>query len=44
MAIATATRFANERGIKGLPLLDAINAVVWRGADVAKTLDALSFG
>lgn len=43
-AIATATRFASERGITGLPLLTAINDVVWRGADVAKTLDALTFG
>ncbi len=43
-AIATATRFAAERGITGLPLLAAINEIVWRGGDVAKTLGALTFG
>ncbi len=43
-AIATATRFAEERSITGLPLLLAINEIVWRGGDVAKTLGALTFG
>jgi len=38
MAIATAERYAAERGIGGLPLLDAIHAVVWKGADVGATL------
>ena len=44
MAIATAERYAAERGIGGLPLLDAIHAVVWKGADVGATLRALRLG
>jgi glycerol-3-phosphate dehydrogenase (NAD(P)+) len=40
-AIATAWRFARERKIEGLPLLRALNAIVWEGADVAKTLEGL---
>jgi glycerol-3-phosphate dehydrogenase (NAD(P)+) len=43
-AIATASRFARERGISGLPLLEAIEAIVWRGADVATTLAGLRVG
>ena len=31
-AIATAWRFANERGVSGLPLLEALHAVVWEDA------------
>ncbi|MGO8993480.1 MAG: NAD(P)H-dependent glycerol-3-phosphate dehydrogenase [Polyangiaceae bacterium] len=40
-AIATAWRFARERGIAELPLLEALNAIVWEGAAVDKTLAAL---
>ena len=40
-AIATAWRFAAERSVKGLPLLEAIYAVVWGGADVGATLARL---
>lgn len=40
-AIATAWRFVRERGIAGLPWLEALNAIVWEGADVAKTLASL---
>jgi glycerol-3-phosphate dehydrogenase (NAD(P)+) len=40
-AIATAWRFARERGITGLPWLEALNAIVWEGADVRRTLGAL---
>lgn len=41
-AIATAWRFARERGVKGLPLLEALNAIVWEGAEVAGTLGKLT--
>jgi glycerol-3-phosphate dehydrogenase (NAD(P)+) len=37
-AIATAWRFARERGVVELPLLRALHAIVWEGADVATTL------
>ena len=40
-AIASAWRFARERNVAGLPLLAALHAVVWEGADVAKTLAEL---
>ena len=40
-AIATAWRFTQERGIRGLPLLQALNAVVWEGAEVAGALAGL---
>ncbi len=40
-AIATAWRFARERGVKNLPLLEALHAIVWEGAEVATTLSAL---
>ena len=40
-AIATAWRFAKERGVGDLPLLSALNAVIWEDADVARTLGAL---
>jgi glycerol-3-phosphate dehydrogenase (NAD(P)+) len=39
-AIAAAWRFARERGVTELPLLTALNAVVWEGADVGSTLAA----
>jgi glycerol-3-phosphate dehydrogenase (NAD(P)+) len=37
-AIATAWRFARERGVSRLPLLSALNAIVWEGAAVGPTL------
>jgi glycerol-3-phosphate dehydrogenase (NAD(P)+) len=40
-AIASAWRFARERGVGGLPLLAALNAIVWEGAEVAATLARL---
>jgi glycerol-3-phosphate dehydrogenase (NAD(P)+) len=40
-AIATAWKFASERGVKDLPLLDALNAIVWQGAEVAPILAKL---
>jgi glycerol-3-phosphate dehydrogenase (NAD(P)+) len=41
-AIATAWRFARERGVKGgLPLLEALHAIVWEGADVGSVLASL---
>ena len=42
MAIATGFRFARERGVTDLPLLTALNAIVWEDADVATTLKALT--
>jgi glycerol-3-phosphate dehydrogenase (NAD(P)+) len=40
-AIATAWRFTRERGLTDLPLLRALNAIVWEGAEVDKTLAGL---
>jgi hypothetical protein len=40
-AIASAWRWAKERNVTGLPLLAALHAVVWEGADVAGTLAKL---
>jgi glycerol-3-phosphate dehydrogenase (NAD(P)+) len=40
-AIATAWRFAREHGVTDLPLLEAVNAIVWEGAAVPSTLSAL---
>jgi glycerol-3-phosphate dehydrogenase (NAD(P)+) len=37
-AIATAWRFARERGVAPLPLLAALHAIAWEGAPVAETL------
>jgi glycerol-3-phosphate dehydrogenase (NAD(P)+) len=37
-AIATAWRFAHERGVTDLPLLQALHAVVWEHAPVGPTL------
>jgi glycerol-3-phosphate dehydrogenase (NAD(P)+) len=37
-AIATAWRFARERGVSPLPLLSALHAITWEGAEVASTL------
>jgi len=40
-AIATAVRWARERGVTNLPLLHALHAIIWEDAPVAKTLGAL---
>jgi glycerol-3-phosphate dehydrogenase (NAD(P)+) len=40
-AIASAWRWAQERGVKDLPLLQALNAIIWEGADVGLTLGKL---
>lgn len=40
-AIATAHRFARERGVTGTPLLDALHAIVWQDAPARETLAAL---
>jgi glycerol-3-phosphate dehydrogenase (NAD(P)+) len=37
-AIASAWRYARERGVKALPWLEAIHAVVWEGAPVGDAL------
>lgn len=37
-AIATAWRFARERGVGPLPLLAALHAIAWEGAPVGQTL------
>jgi glycerol-3-phosphate dehydrogenase (NAD(P)+) len=43
-AIATASRYARERGVTGLPLLEALHAIVWEGAAVGETLARLRIG
>jgi glycerol-3-phosphate dehydrogenase (NAD(P)+) len=43
-AIKSAWRFAQEHGVRDLPLLAAIHAVIWESADVKRTLSALRFG
>jgi glycerol-3-phosphate dehydrogenase (NAD(P)+) len=43
-AIATVSRYARERGVHGLPLLDALEAIVWKGAEVGPTLASLRVG
>jgi glycerol-3-phosphate dehydrogenase (NAD(P)+) len=40
-AIRTAWRFAQERGARDLPLLEALHAVVWEDAPVGSTLASL---
>jgi glycerol-3-phosphate dehydrogenase (NAD(P)+) len=40
-AIATTSRFARERGVGELPLLQALHAIVWDDAPVGATLAAL---
>jgi glycerol-3-phosphate dehydrogenase (NAD(P)+) len=40
-AIATAWRWASERGVTDLPLLEALHAIVWQDAPVGPTLAAL---
>jgi glycerol-3-phosphate dehydrogenase (NAD(P)+) len=40
-AIASAWRFAEEHAIADLPLLEALDAIVWKGADVGAVLGKL---
>ncbi len=40
-AIASAWRWAEERGVRDLPLLAALHEIVWQGAEVAPTLAKL---
>jgi glycerol-3-phosphate dehydrogenase (NAD(P)+) len=40
-AIASAWRWAEERGVSDLPLLAALHRIIWEGADVAETLAKL---
>jgi glycerol-3-phosphate dehydrogenase (NAD(P)+) len=40
-AIATAWRWAKERGVTDLPLLEALNAIIWEGAEVGPVLASL---
>lgn len=40
-AIAAAWRYARERGVRDLPLLEAIHAIVWEGSEVGATLARL---
>jgi hypothetical protein len=40
-AIASAWRYARERGVRDLPLLEALNAIVWEGAEVGPVLAGL---
>jgi glycerol-3-phosphate dehydrogenase (NAD(P)+) len=39
--IASAWRFASERGVRDLPLLQALHAIVWEGAEVGPVLAGL---
>ncbi|HEY8090201.1 MAG TPA: NAD(P)H-dependent glycerol-3-phosphate dehydrogenase [Polyangiaceae bacterium] len=43
-AIATAWRFAREKGVHRLPLLEAIHAVVWEGAPAAEAMGRVKVG
>jgi glycerol-3-phosphate dehydrogenase len=40
-AIASAWRFASDRNVGELPLLEAIHAIVWKEAPVGPTLERL---
>lgn len=40
-AIATAHRFARERGVDDLPLLDALHRIIWEDAPVRETLSTM---
>jgi glycerol-3-phosphate dehydrogenase (NAD(P)+) len=40
-AIASAWRYAREQNVRDLPLLEALHAIVWEGANVGTTLAAL---
>jgi glycerol-3-phosphate dehydrogenase (NAD(P)+) len=42
-AIATAWRFARERRVADLPLLAALHAIIWEGAEVGPLLAGLRF-
>jgi glycerol-3-phosphate dehydrogenase (NAD(P)+) len=42
-AIATVWRFARERGLNDLPLLEALHRIVWEGVEVGDALRRLSF-
>ena len=41
-AIASAWKWAQENGVTELPLLAALHAIVWEGADVAQTMAKLT--
>jgi glycerol-3-phosphate dehydrogenase (NAD(P)+) len=43
-AIATAWKWAAENGVKDLPLLEALHAIIWEDAPVAPTLAKLRLG
>lgn len=43
-AIASAWRWARERGVTDLPYLRAIHAIVWENADVVETMRGLRLG
>lgn len=43
-AIATAWKWAAENGVTGLPLLEALHAIIWEDAPVAPTLARLKLG
>ena len=43
-AISSAWRFARENGVGKLPLLSALHAIIWEGAQVADTLAELALG
>jgi glycerol-3-phosphate dehydrogenase (NAD(P)+) len=43
-AIATAWRFARERGVARVPLLEMLNAVIWEDAPVAGAIKSLKIG
>ena len=43
-AIASAWRYAGERGVTKLPLLAALHAVVWENAPVGEALAGLKLG
>lgn len=43
-AIATAWTWAAENGVKNLPLLEALHAIIWEDAPVAPTLAKLRLG
>ena len=43
-AIATAWKWAAENGVKDLPLLEALHAIIWEDAPVAATLAKLRLG
>jgi glycerol-3-phosphate dehydrogenase len=40
-AIASAWRWAKERGVSDLPFLDALHRIVWEGAEVGPVLASL---